>query len=106
MTANEFRQLALSLPNVVENAHMDHPDFRVNGKIVATLGYPDEHWAMVKLAPDDQKNFVEESPKIFVPAKGGWGRQGSTLVRLEAANKKIIKRALAAASNNITKRRP
>ena len=45
MTAAEFRRLALSLPEAEEREHMHHPDFRVGGKIFATLGYPDKSWA-------------------------------------------------------------
>jgi hypothetical protein len=41
VTAKDFRWLALSMPEAEEHAHMDHPDFRVGGKIFATLGYPD-----------------------------------------------------------------
>ena len=71
MTADEFRNLALSLPEAVESAHMGHPDFRVGGKIFATLGAPDEDWGMVKLTPEQQKQFIREEPEIFVPVKGG-----------------------------------
>ena len=57
MTADKFRSLALSLPEVCESAHLGHPDFRVGGKIFATLG-PDEVWGMVKLNPDEQASFI------------------------------------------------
>ena len=67
MTANDFRRLALSLPETEERAHMDHPDFRVAGKIFATLGYPDHGWAMVKLTPVEQEMFVKAQPKVFDP---------------------------------------
>ena len=60
MTPNEFRELALSFPEAIESAHMRHPDFRVGGKIFATLGYPNENSAMVKLSPNEQKEFVGE----------------------------------------------
>src|SRR5882757_3957244 len=59
MTPNEFRELALSFPDAIESAHMHHPDFRVGGKIFATLGYPDKDPAMVKLSPDEQKELSE-----------------------------------------------
>lgn len=85
MTAQEFRDLALSLPGVIESSHMNHPDFRVNGKIFATLGSPDGDHGMVKLAPEDQRFALEQAPDAFTPAAGAWGRQGSTLVRLAAA---------------------
>jgi hypothetical protein len=74
MTAQDFRRLALSLPETTEQAHMNHPDFRVRGRIFATLGYPGGNWAMVKLTPEQQANFVGAEPASFVPVKGGWGR--------------------------------
>jgi hypothetical protein len=67
MTADEFRNMALDFPEAVEAAHMDHPDFRVRGKIFATLG-PDEKWGMVKLTPDQQASFLRTEPAIFRPA--------------------------------------
>jgi hypothetical protein len=97
MTAAQFRRIALSLPEAVENAHQDHPDFRVGGKIFATLGYPDKGWGMVKLFPDQQQDFVVSKPKIFVPANGAWGRQGCTLVQLKSAAKEEVHKALRAA---------
>src|SRR5439155_3275184 len=71
MTADEFRSMALGLPEAVEQAHMDHPDFRVRGKIFATLG-PDEAWGMVKLTPDQQQELVRRHPKVFQPFNGAW----------------------------------
>jgi hypothetical protein len=100
MTAAEFRRIALSLPEAVENAHQDHPDFRVNGKIFATLGYPDKSWGMVKLFPDQQARFVKAEPKGFVPAAGAWGKRGSTCVNLKNAKKQIVQKAMQAAWEN------
>ena len=54
MTADEFRRLALNLPEVVEGSHMGHADFRVGGKVFATLGYPDERYGAIMLTPQDQ----------------------------------------------------
>ena len=65
MTAADFRRLALSLPETEEHAHMNHPDFRVAGKIFATLGYPNASRGMVKLFPDQQAEFVAADPKSF-----------------------------------------
>ena len=96
MRPNEFRQLALSFPEVIESAHMHHPDFRVGGKIFATLGYPDDDSAMVKLSLDHQKEFVRISPAVFKPAKGAWGRQGATSIYLPAATIDIVRDALTA----------
>ena len=97
MTVDDFRRLALSLPEAAESAHMDHPDFRVRGKIFATLGYPDTGWGMVKLAAAQQKRLVARDPDVFVPAAGVWGRAGATTVHLRAADKATVRRALAAA---------
>jgi hypothetical protein len=94
MTADEFREMALNLKGVIESAHMNHPDFRAHGRIFATLGYPDTAWGMVKLSPQDQKQFVELHPQTFVPAKGAWGLQGSTTVRLDRAQPDVLARAL------------
>jgi hypothetical protein len=97
MTANDFRGLALSFPESEERTHMDHPDFRVGGKIFATLSYPDEEWAMVKLTPLEQEMFVKAHPTVFKPCNGIWGRRGATNVCLKAARKHVIRRALLAA---------
>ena len=105
MTAGDFRRLALSFPEATEGAHMDHPDFRVGGKIFATLGYPDMGVGMVKLFPDQQADFVRAEPKVFAPVKGGWGRRGATHVRLKVAKKASVQRALAAAWRNTAPRK-
>ncbi len=89
--------MALRFPETEEREHMDHPDFRVRGKIFATLMYPEEGWGMVKLTPTEQEMFVEAEPGVFAPVKGGWGRLGATCVRLRAAKKASVHRALAAA---------
>ncbi|HKR27353.1 MAG TPA: MmcQ/YjbR family DNA-binding protein [Acidobacteriaceae bacterium] len=94
MTPDEFRKLALALPDVQECAHMNHPDFRVGGRIFATLGYPDEAWAMVKLFPDQQAAFIAADPKTFSPVKGAWGKQGCTSIRLDKAKKRKVQEAL------------
>jgi hypothetical protein len=97
MTANDFRRLALSLPETVESSHMDHPDFRVAGKIFATLGYPDAAWGMVKLPPLHQDLFIQAAPEAFVVVKGAWGRRGATSVRLAKVKKAILRKALVSA---------
>jgi hypothetical protein len=94
MTAAEFRRIALSMPQASESAHMDHPDFRVGGKIFATLGYPDKGHGMVVLPPEEQARFVKSGPSVFTPAKGAWGRRGSTCVRLEAIDAPALRRAI------------
>ena len=97
MTTAEFRRLALHLPDTEEHAHMNHPDFRRSGKIFATLAYPDESYAMVKVFPDQQETFVAAAPKTFAPVKGAWGRQGCTHVLLKTADKEKVCEALSLA---------
>jgi hypothetical protein len=97
MTAADFRRMALRFPEATEGAHMNHPDFRVGGKIFATLGYPEMGVGMVKLFPDQQEEFVRAEPKVFAPVNGLWGRRGATYVHLKAAKKGSVQRALAAA---------
>ncbi len=97
MTITAFRRIALSLPEASESAHMDHPDFRVRGKIFATLGWPDEHWGVVKLLPEQQEAFVREHPVAFKPVKGTWGRRGATQVRLENIDAPTLRRAIITA---------
>jgi|SRR5687767_6060627 len=100
MTANEFRRLALSLPEVAEASHMGHPDFRVAGKIFATLNYPRSGWGMVSLTPEQQELFVRAEPRAFIAVKGGWGRKGATNVQLRSARKPAVREALITAWRN------
>ena len=104
MTVDEFRSLALSFPEAVESAHQDHPDFRVRGKIFATLG-PDGAWGMVKLPPEDQAVFVRTQPEVFEPFAGAWGRQGCTRVTLVKADEASVRQALAAAWGQVAPNR-
>lgn len=100
MTAAEFRRLALSLPDATEAAHMGHPDFRVGGRIFATLAYPRGGLGVVMLTPEQQELFVRSEPKTFTPVPGGWGRQGCTHVRLRVAKKAAVHEALTMAWRN------
>ena len=97
MTAADFRKLALALPETEERQHMNHPDFRVGGKIFATLGYPDKTRGMVKLSPEDQHYFSKDDPDAFIPVKGAWGRHGATSIVLKAVKKEILAKAMQAA---------
>lgn len=97
MTADEFRRLALDLPGVVEGSHMGHADFRVGGKVFATLGYPDERYAAAMLTPQDQDLLVKDHPRTFAPAAGAWGASGSTTILLRGASKRAVGIALEAA---------
>jgi hypothetical protein len=105
VTADSFRKLALALPEAIESAHMGHPDFRVAGKIFATLGYPDAGWGMVKLTTEQQDGFVDADPAAFAPVKGGWGMRGATNVRLKTVRKDPLRAALTAAWENTAPKR-
>ena len=99
MDANDFRRIALSLDGAEESSHMGQPDFRVGGKIFATLASQDKGYGNLMLSPEQQAAFVEELPEIFVPIAGGWGRMGMTHVRLTAASEDVLTGALRAAWN-------
>ena len=100
MSPADFRRIALSMPEAFESSHMAHPDFRAGGKIFATLGYPDKDHGMVVLPPEEQSRLVQTYPKVFVSAKGAWGKSGSTTVCLEAVDKGTLQRALEMAWRN------
>jgi hypothetical protein len=100
MTAAQFRRIALSFAGAEEHSHMKHPDFRVGGKIFATLGYPDIQHGMVKLPPEHQHEFTHNEPQAFTCVNGVWGRQGAPTVLLGAANEASVKRALEIAWRN------
>ena len=97
MTAGDFRRLAMGFPESVEGAHMGHADFRVGGRIFATLGYPDDRFAVVMLSPQDQDLVVRDYPRMFAPVAGKWGASGSTSVTLRAAKAPAVSAALEAA---------
>src|SRR5262245_1082789 len=101
MTADDFRALAMRFPEAGERAHMGHPDFRVGGRIFATLGAPNDEWGMVKLTPEQQAALVDAEPTVFVPVKGGWGRRGATSVRLQTATPRAVGPALEIAWRNM-----
>jgi hypothetical protein len=106
MNTDDFRRLALSFPDTVESAHMNHPDFRASGKIFATLPNPDNGYAMVKLPPDQQAAFIELDPKAFAPVKGGWGRQGATNVHLKTVKEETLRGALTVAWQSVSQKNP
>ena len=93
-SADDFRRIALSFPGAEEKGHMGHPDFRVGGKIFATLGSPDDEWGMASLLPEQQALAIEAEPGSFKPAAGAWGRGGSTLVKLDQVSDAWLERAL------------
>ena len=96
MKASDFRRIALGMTDAVEGAHMGHPDFRVHGRIFATLT-EDGMRGMVKLTPERQQEFIDANPRMFVPASGAWGRQGCTMVELPFADETVIGEAMTLA---------
>ena len=104
ITPDDFRRLALALPQAIESAHMGTVDFRC-GKIFATLCNPDVEWAMVKLTPDQQEMRVAAEPGIFVPVPGGWGKGGATRLRLAGCDEATARGALLDAWRNVAPKR-
>jgi hypothetical protein len=100
MTPDDFRRLALALDGAVEGAHMGAVDFRVGGRIFATLAHVREGYGNLMLTPEQQADFVAERPDAFLPVKGGWGRSGATHVRLDAVSEDILAGALRVAWQN------
>jgi len=99
-TPAQFRRLALALRETEERRHMNHPDFRVTGKIFATLGYPTKERGMVKLTPTQQQEFVTSHPAAFEPVTGAWGQKGATSVLLAKVPMQALKAAILAAWRN------
>jgi hypothetical protein len=100
-----FRRIALELPGAVESAHMGHPDFRVAGRIFATLSGEACGLGVLKLTVEQQAAFVAELPEIFEPVQGGWGRMGMTYIALDRADEPTMRGALATAHRNIEAKR-
>jgi len=99
-----FRRLALQLPGAAESSHMNHPDFRLNNRIFATLSAQEKGCGVVKLTPEQQQAFIAEQPKAFSPVQGGWGRMGMTFVHLHKADESLIAGALSTAYHNLQKK--
>jgi len=97
MNAADFRRIALSLEGAVESSHMGAPDFRVGGRIFATLAAEDEGYGNLMLTPELQTEFGRELPEVFLPIHGGWGRMGATHIRLSQASQDVLTGALRAA---------
>jgi len=97
MNASDFRRIALSLPGAEQGSHMGATDFRVGGRIFATLASQKQGYGNLMLTQEQQADFVAEQPDIFVPIAGGWGRMGATHIRLAAANEDVLAGALRAA---------
>jgi hypothetical protein len=115
MNVADFRRIALSLPGAEESSHMGNPDFRVDGRIFATLASAKQGYGNLMLTPEQQTAFVEEMPEVFLSIPGGWGRMGMTHIRLAEASEDVLHGALRAAwklrvekttKSNKKKRRP
>jgi hypothetical protein len=94
---DDFRRIALSLEGAEESSHMGQPDFRVGGRIFATLASADQGYGNLRLTPEQQAAFVEELPEVFIPIAGGWGRMGMTHIVLAAAHEDVLAGALRTA---------
>jgi hypothetical protein len=95
--AADFRRIALSMPEAVEGSHFGNADFRVGGKIFATLALEKEGYGVLLLTPEQQAGMVDDEPKVFSPVPGGWGRKGSTQVCLANVAADILEAALRTA---------
>jgi hypothetical protein len=104
MRASDFQKIALKLAGAETGEHMGHADFRIGGKIFATVGYPDDEHGMVKLTPEQQKIFMAREPKVFSPCNGAWGRQGSTFVHLKSASVALAREVIKLAAQNVSQR--
>src|SRR6202050_5499932 len=90
MNAADFRRIALSLPGAEEGSHMGAVDFRVGGRIFATLASVKEGYGNLMLTPELQAEFIAERPDLFLPIHGGWGRMGKTHIRLKKADEESL----------------
>ena len=100
MNAADFQRIALSFEGVVKGSHMGATDFRVGDRIFATLAAVKHGYGNLMLTPEQQAEFVAEMPEVFLPIKGGWGRNGATHIRLENATEDVLVGALRAAWKN------
>ena len=99
MNANDFRELALGFDDAEESAHMGAADFRVGGRIFATLAHENLGFGNLMLSPELQQSLIDEAPDVFLPVPGGWGRQGATHIRLAEATPEQLLQGLQLAWN-------
>jgi hypothetical protein len=97
MKVADFRRIALSFEGAEEGSHMGASDFRVGGRIFATLASQKDGYGNLMLTPAQQAEFVRELPEVFLPIHGGWGRMGATHIRLAKANEDVLVGALRTA---------
>lgn len=96
MTLEEFAEMALSFPESIQGSHFSTTDFRVSGKIFATLR-PDKERGVLALSRGDQALLRETSGDMFEPVPGSWGEKGWTFVMLHAADPDAVRHAMAMA---------
>src|SRR5215475_6638563 len=99
MKASDFRRIALTFEGAEEGSHMGSPDFRVGGRIFATLAAQRQGYGNLLLTPEQQADFVSELPEVFLPIPGGWGSMGATHVRLAEVDENVLTGALQTAWN-------
>src|SRR5208337_5510260 len=97
MTVADFRRIALTLEGAEESSHMGAADFRVGGRIFATLASISQGYGNLMLTPELQAAFIAERPDLFLPIHGGWGRMGATHIRLAVADEDSLRGALRSA---------
>jgi len=97
MNAKDFRRIALSFDGSEEGSHMGAVDFRVGGRIFATLASVKQGYGNLMLTPEVQEEFVRELPDVFLPVHGGWGKSGATHIRLAQTSEDMLTGALEAA---------
>jgi hypothetical protein len=100
MTGDDFRRIALSMADAAEGSHFGNADFRVGGRIFATLSLEREGCGVLLITPEQQAGMVEDAPEIFSPVPGGWGRNGSTRVLLSKVAEDVLEEALRTAWRN------
>ena len=94
MTPSDFRRIALSFEDAQESSHMGAADFRVGGRIFATLASIEQGYGNLMITPELQAAFLADRPDIFLPIHGGWGRMGMTHIRLQPADEDTLTGAL------------
>jgi hypothetical protein len=97
MAEAAFRQMALQFPETAEGSHFGNADFRVAGKIFATLSMEKEGFGVLLLTPEQQAGMIADAPEIFSPVPGGWGRKGATCIRLSKVPRDVLESALRTA---------
>ncbi|MGC1298517.1 MAG: MmcQ/YjbR family DNA-binding protein [Alloacidobacterium sp.] len=97
MKVADFRRIALSLEGAEESSHMGSPDFRVDGRIFATLASQNDGYGNLMLTVEQQQAFIADRPDLFLPIKGGWGRMGMTHIILAKADEDSLTGALTTA---------